>query len=123
MTPIDDALRRSLSSDDEAFLKDLEEGRGLFTQMGAMFEGPMKLWTYFSFIMSFVMFGLFAVFLWKGIEAGTVRETVLYCTGAVWFAIAVAMMKMWWWMRMNHLATLRELKKIELRVTQIAGSR
>lgn len=32
--------------------------------------------------------------------------------------LAVAMIKMWFWMRMNHLALLRELKRIELRLAR-----
>lgn len=122
MSDFDDALRRSLSADDEAFLKNLEE-RGLFAQMGAMFEGPMKFWTLFAFVLSFAFFiaALFA--FWRAIEAESLRETVLWSAGVLWFALAVAMMKLWWWLRMNHLATLRELKKIELRLVQLQEGR
>lgn len=32
--------------------------------------------------------------------------------------IAVGLLKIWFWMRMNHLALLRELKRIELRLVR-----
>lgn len=122
MSDFDNALRRSLSADDEAFLRNLED-RGLFGQMGAMFEGPMKFWTIYAFVLSFAFFIATLFAFWKALDAETARETMLWGVGALWFALAVAMIKMWWWMRMNHLATLRELKKIELRLAQLGDAR
>ncbi len=127
MSEFDVERRAGLSADDEAFLKALDaealEERGLFAQMGAMFHGPMSAWTAFSFVLSFVFFALTVFAFWRGVEAETARETVLWCAAALWCALAVAMLKLWWWLRMNHLATLRELKKIELRVAQLQDGR
>ncbi|MEQ8179977.1 MAG: hypothetical protein RIC52_10505 [Amphiplicatus sp.] len=127
MSDFDDTRRADLSDDDAAFLKSLDaetlEDRGLFAQLGATFHGPMKGWTLFAFFFTFVFFLLFVFGFWRAYEAETVRETVLWCAVALWGSLAVAMLKMWMFDRMNHLATLRELKKVELRVAQLQDGR
>jgi hypothetical protein len=118
MSDIDNALRRGLSADDEAFLKRLDE-QGMFAQMSATFQGPMRLWTWFAFAMTFAFFALFLYAGWQALTAEAVRETLLWSVGALWFSLAIAMLKLWLWERMNHLAMLRELKKLELKIAQL----
>jgi hypothetical protein len=44
---------------------------------------------------------------------------MVFWLGVFLFAmIAVGLLKIWFWMRMNHLALLRELKRIELRLVR-----
>ncbi len=118
MTDFETRLQKGLDADDEAFLKDLEQDVGLFQQMGAVFSGPLKFWTVYAFIMSFVMFGVAIWSLFQMFEAATAKETIL------WFALfsstflGVGLIKVWILMRMNHLAVLRELKMIELRLVK-----
>ncbi len=116
MSDFENRLMEGLDSDDEAFLKNLEEGEGLFQQMGSTFRGPLGGWTIYAFILSFVMFG---VGVWAMIEmlgAESLRETVLWFALLSAMLLAVSMIKIWFWLRMNHLATLRQLKLLELRL-------
>lgn len=119
MTDFDTRLRQGLSEEDRAFLHDLEDGRGLFTQMGDTFRGPMSFWTGFAFLISLVFFGLT---LYSGCRlwgAEDVQGERLWLAVFIWSSIAVGMTKIWFWLRMNHLSTLRELKKIELRLARM----
>ncbi len=119
MTKFDDKLGASLSADDRAFLEDLEDGRGLFEQLGTTFQGPMRFWTYLMGLYT-LGFAIFAFFCgWQAIEAGEVRETILWSSGCIISFIAIGLLKMWLFDRMNTLTILGELKKIELRVAQI----
>ena len=120
MTEFDDRLRGALSEDDRAFLEDLEGGRGLFAQMGETFHGPMSYWTGFAFLISLVFFGLTLYCGWRLLGVETALDGLVWLAGFTWSAIAVGMVKLWFWLRMNHLATLRELKKIELRLARMA---
>ena len=121
-TTFDDRLREELSAEDEAFLKDLEEDRGLFTQMGATLSGPMKYWT--MFVMVFI-FLFTAVLAYCGYVIWTAEDINVVVFAAVCFVganLGIAMLKLWIWMRMNHLATLRELKLLELRLVRLTES-
>ncbi|MFK7843091.1 MAG: DUF6768 family protein, partial [Sphingorhabdus sp.] len=46
MTQFDEELAADIAADDKAFLDDLENGRGLFDQLGATLHGPMRFWSY-----------------------------------------------------------------------------
>ena len=116
----DKRLLGELSADDAAFLDRLEEDRGLYAQMSDTFSGPFKLWTAFAFVLSLAFFigSIYAlVQLWDG---PPIRESLLWLALFIWLAQAVGMIKIWFWMRMNQLTLLRELKKVELQVARLA---
>lgn len=116
MTNKTDTLRAALHEDDAEFLRSLDEEPGLIAQFAGSFHGSMKVWTGFAFVMTFVVFALAIFCVYQLWHAGTTREFALWGLGA-WFCMnGVGLLKMWLWMRMNHLAVLREIKRLELRV-------
>lgn len=118
MTNCETRRQEGLSAEDEAFLRNLEPGESLFGQLGATFSGPMKFWTGFAFVLSFVLFG---IAVWAGFRmyaAAELRELMFWMAVFMSGMLAVSMIKIWFWMRMNHLAVLRELKRIELRIVR-----
>jgi hypothetical protein len=46
---------------------------------------------------------------------------MLWSAGALWAALAVAMLKMYFWMEMNKNVMLREMKRLELQVARLAA--
>ncbi|MEQ9316753.1 MAG: DUF6768 family protein [Henriciella sp.] len=119
MTSFESRLQHSLSQDDESFLRDLEGDRGLFTQMGATLTGPLKYWTAVVFVFTFVLFALSIWCGWNAFAADSVKETVLWAAFGIAGLNGIGLLKMWVFMRMNHLATLRELKRVELQVARL----
>ncbi len=123
MTKFDDELAATLSADDKAFLKDLEDGRGMFEQLGSAFQGPMRFWTYLMFVYTLAFVALAFFSGWQAIEAVELRETILWSAGCIISFIAIGLLKMWLFDRMNTLTILGELKKIELRLAQLSDAR
>ena len=121
MTSFETRLKDSLSADDEAFLKNLEDGESLFGQLGATFTGPMKMWTGFAFVLGFVFFVGMGWCAYGISQAASVQEVGLWLAGFTFAMVATGMIKTWFWLRMNHLAVLRELKRIELRMARAEG--
>ncbi|MEM8617573.1 MAG: DUF6768 family protein [Pseudomonadota bacterium] len=118
MTQSETRLETSLELDDEAFLKELEAEQGLFEQMGATFAGPLRYWTAFAFLLSFAFFGLAVWAVYQAVTAIEVQQTVLWSTLAIWSFLAVSMIKVWFWLRMNHLAVLKEIKLLHMQVVR-----
>ncbi|MEM9422196.1 MAG: DUF6768 family protein [Pseudomonadota bacterium] len=123
MSDFDKKMQRSLSVDDDDFLKNLEDGRGLFTQMGATFQGPMRFWSIFAWVVVGVATGLGFFCVWKMFGAPDTRSLILWAAGA-WAAWTVQVsLKQWAYHRMATLTILRELKKVELRVSRLENDR
>ena len=122
MSEFDDRLRHDLSADDEAFLRDLEDGQGLFSQMGPLFRGPMAGWVWVANIFTLLATAAGLYSAYKFIVAADIQSMLLWA-GAAWAAWPMQIaLKQWMWDRVNHLGVLRELKKIELRLVQLERS-
>src|SRR5690606_2912057 len=80
--------------------------------------GPMNA---FAALVTFAMFGAAVYCGWSAFGALDVRETVLWSAGAVVAMLAVAMLKMYFWMEMNKNVMLREVKRLELQVARLAS--
>ncbi|MEM9842918.1 MAG: DUF6768 family protein [Pseudomonadota bacterium] len=120
MSSFEDRLLTSLNAEDEAFLKELEQDTGLFQQMGMTFTGPLRYWTAFAFVFSLFFFGLAIWGVVKMFETESLKHVMLWGTLVGFSSLTVGLVKVWFWMRMNHLNVLRELKRIELRLVKSA---
>ena len=121
MTSVDDRIRAALSAEDEAFLKGLDDERGLFAQIGASFHGTMGRWMVLVLLMGIALTALGVWVVLQMFAAPDTRSLILWMSAAwaVWSAIMG--IKIWWWGRLHTLGILRELKRIELRVARIEG--
>ncbi len=119
MTEFDRKLQAALDADDEAFLKELETERGLFAQMGDALTGPLGGWAKLVFVVLFPMSAFMFYAIWQMFTVEGTRELILWTAGALAAMIGVAMLKQWFFERMNLMTMLRELKRIELRIAQI----
>ena len=119
MTRFDDRVKAALDADDEAFLRKLDSERGLFAQMGDTMKGPLGGWATLTFFMTFPMAGFMFFALWRMFAAEGTRELVLWTAGALAAMLALGQVKQWLFQRMNFIALLRELKRIELRIARI----
>ena len=123
MSDIDERIRGALDEDDKAFLESLEGDRGLFRQMGDAMHGPLGGWAKLIFGILFVMAALLFWCGWQFFTADSTDGYVFWglCTLAVFTAQGFA--KDWFFSRMNMLAVLREVKRLELQVAMLREPR
>ena len=119
MNGFDEKMQQALDADDEAFLRELDAERGLFTQIGDTMKGPLGGWTTLTFFMSFLLAGFMFLAVWKMFNVEGIRELILWTAGALAALIALGFTKQWIFERMNFIALLRELKRLELRIARI----
>ncbi len=119
MTGFDERLKGALDADDEAFLRRLDEERGLFAQIGDTMAGPLGGWAKLVAFASVLFAVVLAVAVWQMFVAGTERALILWTAAALAAFIAQGMLKQWFFERMNVLALLREMKRLELRIARI----
>jgi hypothetical protein len=120
MTNLDQAIRQALSAEDAEFLAKFEAQSPLNEAIGTFSGkwGPMNI---FAALITFALFGVFVYCAWSAFVSTDLRETMLWSAGALWAALAVAMLKMYFWMEMNKNVMLREMKRLELQVARLAA--
>jgi hypothetical protein len=85
------------------------------------FSGKWGAMNIFAALITFALFGVFVYCAWSAFVSTDLRETMLWSAGALWAALAVAMLKMYFWMEMNKNVMLREMKRLELQVARLAA--
>lgn len=119
MTAIDNRLSAALDADDEAFLRELDNERGLFAQFGDTMAGPLGGWAKLIFVVMFPLAAFMFYAVWQMFTVDGTRELILWTAGAFAAFTATGFVKQWFFERMNLIATLRELKRIELRIARV----
>lgn len=115
------AIRQALSAEDAEFLARFEKEAPLHEQVLGTFTGQWGVLNIFAALLTFAIFGVFVYCVWNLFETGDLRETVLWSAGSLWSALAVAMLKIWFWMEMQKNQVLREVKRLELQVARLAA--
>jgi len=119
MTNIDDRIHAGLDADDRAFLASLDDSRGLFAQIGDTMGGPLGGWAKLVGVAS-VFVGLFTLFAaWKLLTVDGTRELILWAAVVVSAIVMQGFIKDWFFSRMNMLAILRELKRLQVQVAML----
>lgn len=120
MTNLDQAIRQAMSAEDAEFLARFEAETPIAEALGT-FRGKWGALNIFAAIITFAMFGGFVYCVWNLLQTDDVRATLLWSTGALITALAVAMLKLYFWMEMNKNVMLREVKRLELQVARLAA--
>jgi hypothetical protein len=119
MTNLDLAIREALSKEDAEFLARFEDEGPIREALGT-FSGKWGAMNILAAIFTFVIFGLFVYCAWNAFNVSDLRDTILWSAGGLLAMLAVAMLKMYFWMEMNKNVTLREIKRLELQVARLA---
>lgn len=116
MSNIDERIAGALSEDDHAFLAALDNDRGLFTQVGDVLGGPLGGWAKLIFVVTFFLAIATFYAIWQLFTVEGTRETIMWATGVVIGFMATGFTKDWFFSRMNMIAILREVKRLQVQV-------
>lgn len=120
----DTRITKALSEDDQAFLDSLEGERGLFTQIGDTWKGPMGGWAKLVFGFTAALGVLFLFVIWKTANTtDNVAAHTLWAIMGVALLVVIGFAKEWMFARMNMLTVLREIKRLQLEVALLREER
>ena len=123
MTDFDDRIRGALDADDKAFLDRLDEGRGMFSQMGDVLAGPLGGWAKLIFAFA-IPIGIGLVYCgFRFFTAATPDDTMWWGFVTLGLLIMQGFIKEWFYSRMNLISTLREVKRLQVQVAMLADER
>ena len=118
MNSFDDDIRSAVKGGSEHLADAGDEG--LIEQMSATFRSRMRYWVVLVWGMTLVMTGLCVFTAVMFFQSETTRDWIMYATIFMWAAVAVAMLKMWYWMEMNRNTHTREIKRVDLQIAKLA---
>ncbi|QIG80669.1 DUF6768 family protein [Stakelama tenebrarum] len=123
MTDFDKSLGAALDADDRAFLASLDARRGLFAQMGDTMAGPLGGWAKLMLGVSVALGFALVLTVYQAVTAVELRETVLWSAASLAILVMQGFAKEWFFGRINLLAVLREVKRVELRLARMEDAR
>lgn len=120
MEDIDKLIKETLTQEEAKFYDTLEEQNVLGMIFG-LFKGKNKWLLILMNIMTVIFFGFFIYCLVQFFKVEATKDLLKWGLGSIVFMLGVSMLKIFAWMQMDKNALLRELKRLELQVSSLAG--
>ncbi len=117
---IDQLIKETLTKEEAKFYDELEE-QNLFGMLFGLFKGKNAWLLVIMNLVTVIFFALFIYCVVQFFEVEETKELLKWGIGSVIFMIGVSMLKVFAWMQMDKNALLRELKRLELQVSSLAG--
>jgi hypothetical protein len=123
MSESDDDIRKVLRDTEPSDLDEIDRGLEVREWMVHGFRGKMRWATLVLWLYAVAGGVLAAVAAWQFWNADQVWDMVLYATLFLVGVGLVAFMKLWYWQILNRNNVLREIKRLELRIAELADKR
>src|SRR5690349_840337 len=107
MSNIDERIRKSLSSDDQAFLAELDAGDSLYRDIAATFQGRMRWLNTLGWILGLALFAAALFCGWHFVVQTDLRSMQLWGAGAALAFLGLGLIKLWFWLELKTNAIVR----------------
>jgi len=121
MSELDMKIREALRKEDAELFQEIGEEPGIFEMLFETFRGRHR-W------LNMVGAGCILIFLALGIvsavaffRAEGTRDLVMWAAACVMCMSAVAMLKVWYWLELQRIVVMREIKRVELQIARLAA--
>jgi len=120
MEDIDQLIKETLTQEEAKFYDGLEQ-QGLFGMIRNLFTGKNSWFIITMNIVNLIFLGLFIYSLIQFFKTEDTNTLIKWlASGFIWF-MGMIMIKIYHWMQMDKKSLLREMKRLELQVSSLAG--
>ncbi len=120
MEDIDQLIKETLTQEEAKFYEELDE-QSLLGMVGGLFNTRNKWVIIMMFIVNIVAFVIFVYCLIQFLNTDTTNELIKWGLAGFFCILITSMLKLYSWMQMDKNALLREIKRLELQVSSLAG--
>ncbi len=120
MEDIDKLIKETLTTEEAKFYEELDE-QGILGMIGGIFQGKNGWLMIIMNIVTVVAFGLSIYCIVQAFNTENTNELIKWSMGAFVGFMMVGMTKMFAWMQMDKRALIREIKRLEIQVSSLAG--
>ncbi|EZH76046.1 hypothetical protein ATO12_04450 [Aquimarina atlantica] len=120
MKDIDQLIKETLSQEEAKFYDDLDE-QNLLEMLGGLFNTKHRWIIVLMNIATVVAFGFLVYCIIQFLNTDDTNQLIKWFAGGAICFMVIGMTKLFAWMQMDKNALLREIKRLELQVSSIAG--
>ena len=117
---IDQLIKETLSKEEAEFYDSLDE-QNLIEMLSGLFKTKHKWLIIMMNIVNLAAFVCFIICLVQFLDTENTNELIKWGAGGFTSLMVTSLMKLFAWMQMDKNAILREMKRLELQVSSIAG--
>ncbi len=117
---IDELIKETLTKEEAKYYDQLHE-QDFFQEFGNLFTGKKAWATILSFIYIFAFIGVLIWAIINFIQVESVKEIATWGLVILVSFNAIGLLKIWGWMQMDKNELKREIKRLELQVSVLAG--
>jgi len=120
MKDIDRKIREALRAEDQELFEEVGEEQSIFEMTFDLFRGRNRWLLGLSMTFILVFFVLAVICAVQFFRADALEIKLAWGVGFLYASLAVAMLKIWWWMEMHRNSVIREIKRVELQIARLA---
>lgn len=122
MESIDERIQKALSSEDRALLARMDADSSLYGDIAATFQGRTRWLNVFGWFGGLVFFALAVVCGWQFATQTDMRSMLLWGAGTIIAFLWLGMIKLWFWMELQKVGVVREIKRVELQLASLTAA-
>ena len=120
MKDIDEKIREALRKEDSELLEHYRNEQSISQMVVDSFRSRHRWLVVLVFTIGTAIFLLEFVVAYRFLHVESTREMIAWATGFVVGVIAIAMMKVWYWLELNKNSLAREIKRLELELANLS---
>ncbi len=120
MSDIDDKILEALNAEDKEVMDSYGEELGLFGLVAESFRGKLKavIIAVFLFMLIFAVILVYSAISFFSVEY--IRTKIHWLAIGLTVLIVFGLLRLWYWMELNRLSIISEVKRLELQVSLLA---
>lgn len=117
---IDEMIKKALSKEEAGYYDELYE-QSLLESVGELYKGKFKWFNIYNVVISLVALFFTVYCLIQFLEVEETNLLIRWGAGMIVSIMMASMMKMWTWNQMDKNSLLREIKRLEIQVANLAS--
>ncbi len=119
-TDSDNLIREALIKEEEEIEFTSTQDPGVFEEIIQTFRGRRRWVVTYVWLATFLCTCITFAAGYQFYLADTTKAQIGWAAGFLYFALVVAMLKIWYWDEMRRYTYLREIKRLEIQVANLA---
>lgn len=120
MEDIDELIKETLTEEEAKFYDELDE-QPFFRSIGGLFKGKNSWLVIIMNLFNSIIFGLLIYCIIQTFDVEKTNDLILWVGAIILCFITMSMIKLYFWMQIHRNAVIREVKRLELQVSSLAG--